>query len=86
MLEELVKLLQSRDLRGENGNWKEFLHVHDKNAESPSDPSRRSHEDLVQFLTTFKKKEDLQVSELKKKHNVIVILATKVLFFLLLRF
>lgn len=86
MLEELVKLLQSRDLRGENGNWKEFLHVDDKNAESPSDPSRRSHEDLVQFLTTFKKKEDLQVSELKKKHNVIVILATKVLFFLLLRF
>lgn len=61
MLVELVKLVQSRDLRGENGNWKEFLNVYDENDESPNDPSRRSHEDLVQFLTTFKKKEDLQV-------------------------
>jgi RNA exonuclease 1 len=71
VLDELVKLLQSRDLRGENGNWKEFLHVYDKNADSPSDPSRRSHEDLVQFLTTFKKKEDLQLLKCHANHLLI---------------
>ncbi|CAA7055914.1 unnamed protein product [Microthlaspi erraticum] len=61
VLEELVKLVQSLGLRGENGGWKQFLDLHDNNSKSPNDTSKRSHEDLVAFVTTFKKKEDLQV-------------------------
>ncbi|KAF8044717.1 hypothetical protein N665_7180s0002 [Sinapis alba] len=60
VLEELVKLVQSRGLRGENGGWKEFLDAKDKMIGSPNDPSKRSHDELVSFLTTFKKKQDLQ--------------------------
>ncbi|XP_010503682.1 PREDICTED: small RNA degrading nuclease 1-like isoform X2 [Camelina sativa] len=71
VLEELVKLLQSRDFRGEKGNWKEFLSVYDKNVQSPIDPSRRSRDDLVQFLTTFKKKQDLQVLKCHANHLLI---------------
>lgn len=67
MLEELVKLVQSRGLCGENGGWKEFSDAKDKKKiGSPNDPSKRSHDELVAFLTTFKKKQDLQV----KTHNV----------------
>jgi len=62
VLEELVKLVQSRGLCGENGGWKEFLDAKDKKKiGSPNDPSKRSHDELVAFLTTFKKKQDLQV-------------------------
>ncbi|XP_024013811.1 small RNA degrading nuclease 1 [Eutrema salsugineum] len=60
VLEELVKLVQSQGLRGENGGWKEFLDVYDEKIGSFNDPSRRSREDLVAFLSTFKKKEVLQ--------------------------
>ncbi|XP_024007211.1 small RNA degrading nuclease 3 [Eutrema salsugineum] len=62
VLVELVKLVQKRDLVGENGGWKEFLNVYDKKfGSSVSDPSRRSTDVLVAFLSTFKKKEDLQL-------------------------
>ncbi|KAF8098469.1 hypothetical protein N665_0266s0037 [Sinapis alba] len=71
VLEELVKLVQSRDLRGENGGWKEFLDAKDKMIGSPNDPSKRSHDELVSFLTTFKKKQHLQV--LKCHANCLLI-------------
>lgn len=57
-----MKIVQKRGLEGENGGWKEFLNFYDKKmGSSLSDPSRRSNDVLVAFLTTFKKKEDLQV-------------------------
>ncbi|KAG2329459.1 hypothetical protein Bca52824_000639 [Brassica carinata] len=71
VLEELVKLVQSRGLRGENGGWKEFLDAKDKKIGSPNDPSKRSHDELVAFLTTFKEKQDLQV--LKCHANFLLI-------------
>ncbi|KAG2329456.1 hypothetical protein Bca52824_000636 [Brassica carinata] len=70
VLEELVKLVQSRGLRGENGGWKEFLDAKDKKI-GQNDPSKRSHDELVAFLTTFKEKQDLQV--LKCHANFLLI-------------
>ncbi|VVB18225.1 unnamed protein product [Arabis nemorensis] len=62
VLVDLVKIVQKRGLEGENGGWKEFLNFYDKKiGSSLSDPSRRSNDVLVAFLTTFKKKEDLQL-------------------------
>lgn len=71
MLEELVKLAQSLGLRGENGAWKEFLDAKDKKTGSPNDPSKRSRDELVSFLTTFNKTQDLQV--LKYHANCLLI-------------
>ncbi|KAL1196506.1 Small RNA degrading nuclease 3 [Cardamine amara subsp. amara] len=62
VLVDLVRLVQKRRLKGENGEWKEFLNVYDKKfGSSLSDPSRRSNDVLVAFLMTFKKKEDIQL-------------------------
>ncbi|XP_010527919.1 PREDICTED: small RNA degrading nuclease 1-like [Tarenaya hassleriana] len=61
VLQTLLKIVQKRGLQGENGGWKEFLNVYDKKfGSSLSDPSKRSKDDMVAFLMTFKKKEDLQ--------------------------
>ncbi|CAG7902207.1 unnamed protein product, partial [Brassica rapa] len=49
-----------RRLEGENGGWKEFLSSSGFGL-SVGDPSQRSDDVLVAFLSTFKKKEDLQV-------------------------
>lgn len=60
---ELVKLVQKQGLEGDNGGWKEFLNSYDKKlGSSLSDPSRRSNDVLVAFLSSFKKKEDVQVT------------------------
>jgi RNA exonuclease 1 len=58
-----VKVAQKLGLKGENGTWKEFLDFYDKQlgSSSLSDPSKRRKDDLVAFLTTLKKKEDLQL-------------------------
>ncbi|CAH2043203.1 unnamed protein product [Thlaspi arvense] len=62
VLVELVKLVQKRGLEGEKGGWKEFLNSYDKKiGSSLSDPSRRTSDVLVAFLSTFKKKEDVQL-------------------------
>ncbi|XP_010491085.1 PREDICTED: small RNA degrading nuclease 2-like [Camelina sativa] len=63
VLVKLVKIAQKRGLKGEHGTWKEFLDFYDKQlgSSSLSDPSKRNRDDLVAFLTTLKKKEDLQV-------------------------
>lgn len=65
-----MKVAQKLGLKGENGTWKEFLDFYDKQlgSSSLSDPSKRRKDDLVAFLTTLKKKEDLQVSK-DKTHN-----------------
>lgn len=58
-----MKIAQKLGLKGEHGPWKEFLDFHDKQlgSSSLSDPSKRRRDDLVAFLTTLKKKDDLQV-------------------------
>ncbi|XP_056843430.1 small RNA degrading nuclease 3 [Raphanus sativus] len=62
VLVELVKLVQKQGLEGDNGGWKEFLNSYDKRlGSSLSDPSRRSNDVLVAFLSSFKKKEDVQL-------------------------
>jgi len=63
VLVKLVKVAQKLGLKGENGTWKEFLDFYDKQlgSSSLSDPSKRRKDDLVAFLTTLKKKEDLQL-------------------------
>ncbi|KAG2327214.1 hypothetical protein Bca52824_009942 [Brassica carinata] len=62
VLVELVKLVQKKGLEGENGGWKDFLNFYDKKfGSSLSDPSRRSNDVLVAFLTSFKKEEDEQL-------------------------
>ncbi|CAA7034596.1 unnamed protein product [Microthlaspi erraticum] len=62
VLVELVKLVQKRGLEGEKGGWKEFLKSYDKKfGASVSDPSRRSNDVLVAFLSSLNKKEDLQL-------------------------
>ncbi|CAH2077378.1 unnamed protein product, partial [Thlaspi arvense] len=70
VLVELVKQVQKRRLEGKNGGWKEFLNVYDKQAGSSlSDPSRRSKDVLVSFLTTLDKKQDLQLLATVLKPN-----------------
>ncbi|CAH8335617.1 unnamed protein product [Eruca vesicaria subsp. sativa] len=62
VLVELVKLVQKQGLEGENGGWKDFLNSYDKKfGASLSDPSRRSNDVLVAFLSSLKKKEDAQL-------------------------
>ncbi|KAJ0239095.1 Small RNA degrading nuclease 3 [Hirschfeldia incana] len=62
VLVELVKLVQKQGLEGENGGWKDFLNSYDKKfGSSLSDPSRRTNDVLVAFLSSFKKKEDVQL-------------------------
>lgn len=59
-----MKLVQKRGLEGEKGGWKDFLNFYDKKfGSSLSDPSRRSNDVLVAFLSTFTKKEDKQVKK-----------------------
>ncbi|KAG7549620.1 Exonuclease RNase T/DNA polymerase III [Arabidopsis thaliana x Arabidopsis arenosa] len=63
VLVKLVKSAQKLGLKGKYGSWKEFLDFYDKQlgSSSLSDPSKRRKDDLVAFLTTLKKKEDLQL-------------------------
>ncbi|KAF9621923.1 hypothetical protein IFM89_029143 [Coptis chinensis] len=57
----VVKMAQKQRLKGDKGGWKDFLTVHDtKLGTSMSDPAKRSVDDLVAFLKTFSKEEDLK--------------------------
>ncbi|KAF8082675.1 hypothetical protein N665_0812s0005 [Sinapis alba] len=60
VLEELVKQVQLRGLRGEHGGWMDFVAVCNQKDITPHNLSMVSRDVLVAFLTTFKKKEDLQ--------------------------
>ncbi|KAK1287355.1 Small RNA degrading nuclease 3 [Acorus calamus] len=54
VLSDIVKLAQKQDMKGDKGNWKEFLNVHDqKFGAFFSDPSKRSNDILISFLKTF---------------------------------
>lgn len=63
MLVDIVKLAQKRGLKGELGDWKEFLNSHDKRfGANVSDPAKRPHEILAAFLKTFSRDDDLKVN------------------------
>ncbi|KAH9611669.1 hypothetical protein KSS87_006539 [Heliosperma pusillum] len=56
----MVKLAQKAGMKGEQGDWKEFLKFFDKQfGSSMSDPSKRDPDVLRSFILTFKKKEDI---------------------------
>ncbi|MCL7037448.1 hypothetical protein MKW94_009570 [Papaver nudicaule] len=64
VLVDMVKMMQKARKKGTKGHWKAFLKVHDpKMGNSVCDPARRSVEDLVAFLTTFTKEEDIKLLE-----------------------
>ncbi|KAI3859978.1 hypothetical protein MKX03_008521 [Papaver bracteatum] len=64
VLVHMVKMMQKKGKRGTKGYWKEFLNVHDlKMGDTIRDPSRRSIDDLVSFLTTFTEEEDIKFLE-----------------------
>ncbi|RZC87214.1 hypothetical protein C5167_042145 [Papaver somniferum] len=64
VLVHMVKMMQKKGKRGTKGYWKEFLNVHDlKKGDTIRDPSRRSIDDLVSFLTTFTEEEDIKFLE-----------------------
>ncbi|QDP16904.1 hypothetical protein Tsubulata_060008 [Turnera subulata] len=61
VLVDIVKLGQKHGMRGSDGNWKEFLNVHDRNiGSSLSDPARRKRETLISFLKTVTAEEHLK--------------------------
>ncbi|KAL0730000.1 hypothetical protein Bca4012_026093 [Brassica carinata] len=71
VLEELVKQVQLRGLRGEHGEWMEFVAVCNQKNITPHNLSMVSRDVLVAFLTTFKKKEDLQ--SLQRRANSLLV-------------
>ncbi|KAJ4910580.1 Small RNA degrading nuclease 1 [Raphanus sativus] len=71
VLEELVKQVQLQGLRGEHGGWMEFVAVCNQKDITPHNLSRVSRDVLVAFLTTFKKKEDIQ--RLQRRANSLLV-------------
>ncbi|RYR28809.1 hypothetical protein Ahy_B01g053000 isoform D [Arachis hypogaea] len=70
VLVDIVKLAQKRGLKGELGEWKEFLNSHDKKfGAGVSDPSKRSHEILAAFLKTFSNEDDLKFFDNILRHH-----------------
>ncbi|XP_031096299.1 small RNA degrading nuclease 1-like [Ipomoea triloba] len=64
VLVEIVKLAQKREMKGNQGGWKDFLKFYDKKfGSSLSDPAKRSADVLAAFLKTFSQKEDLKIFE-----------------------
>ncbi|XP_057424902.1 small RNA degrading nuclease 3-like isoform X1 [Lotus japonicus] len=61
VLVDIVKLSQKRGMKGNLGDWKEFLNSYDKKfGASMSDPAKRTHEVLAAFLKTFSMEDDLK--------------------------
>ncbi|XP_078430993.1 small RNA degrading nuclease 1-like [Wolffia australiana] len=57
----IVKLCQKLGMKGEKGNWKEFLSTFDRKfGTSVSDPAKRPVDILVTFLQSFTRPEDLK--------------------------
>lgn len=53
-------------MKGELGDWKEFLTSYDKKFGAHlSDPAKRTPETLIAFLKTFSRQEDLKVKNIK---------------------
>ncbi|CAB4314642.1 unnamed protein product [Prunus armeniaca] len=62
VLVEIVKLSQKRGMKGNKGDWKQFLNIYDmKFGASLSDPGNRSNDVLTAYLKTFDKEDDLKV-------------------------
>ncbi|CAB4284215.1 unnamed protein product [Prunus armeniaca] len=62
VLVEIVKLSQKRGMKGNKGDWKQFLNIYDKKfGASLSDPGKRSNDVLTAYLKTFDKEDDLKV-------------------------
>ncbi|KAK9678509.1 hypothetical protein RND81_11G216400 [Saponaria officinalis] len=60
VLVQLVKLAQKSGMKGDKGDWKEFLTVFDKKfGASMSDPAKRTADELRAFLLTFKEHKDI---------------------------
>ncbi|XP_074295323.1 small RNA degrading nuclease 1-like [Silene latifolia] len=71
VLVHIVKLAQKAGMKGEHGDWKEFLKFFDKKfGSSMSDPSKRTADDLRAFVLSFKEKEDINYfARLMKSHT-----------------
>ncbi|CAK8569783.1 unnamed protein product [Lathyrus sativus] len=71
LLVDIVKLVQKKGMKGKLGGWKEFLNTKDKKFGScMSDPSKRSHEVLAEFLKTFSSDEDLKfIGNIMRQHS-----------------
>ncbi|CAA7409782.1 unnamed protein product [Spirodela intermedia] len=67
----MVKFCQKRGLKGEKGEWKEFLAACDRKfGASLSDPARRSADILVAFLESFTREEDIEFfSKMMRRHE-----------------
>ncbi|ERM99404.1 small RNA degrading nuclease 1 isoform X1 [Amborella trichopoda] len=71
VLVKIVKLAQTRKIKGIEGEWKDFLQSHDKKfGSSLSDPSRRSIDILAAFVKTITGEEDVKlITNLVKLHE-----------------
>ncbi|CAL5205835.1 unnamed protein product [Lathyrus oleraceus] len=71
VLVDIVKLVQRKGMKGKLGGWKDFLDTKDKKFGScMSDPSKRSHEVLADFLKTFSTDEDLRyIGNIMRQHS-----------------
>ena len=59
---EIVKLVQKRGMKGNKGDWKEFLNSYDaKFGACLSDPARRPNDVLIAFLKTFDEEDHMKV-------------------------
>ncbi|KAK4749418.1 hypothetical protein SAY87_026867 [Trapa incisa] len=62
ILVEIVKLTQTKEMKGTKGDWKGFLSAYDKKlGASVSDPSRRTKDVLVAFLKTLCHENDVKI-------------------------
>lgn len=62
LLVKIVKGAQWRQIKGKQGDWKEFVAmVNKKRGGTHSDPARHPVDVLAAFVQTFTKKEDVEV-------------------------
>ncbi|XP_074308793.1 small RNA degrading nuclease 1-like [Silene latifolia] len=71
VLVQIVKLAQKSGMKGDKGDWKEFLKAFDtKFGSSMSDPAKRTPDVLRAFLLTFKEREDINFfAKTMKSHS-----------------
>ncbi|KAH9621435.1 hypothetical protein KSS87_007557 [Heliosperma pusillum] len=71
VLVQIVKLAQKNGMKGDKGDWKEFLKAFDtKFGSSMSDPAKRTPDVLRAFLLTFKERDDINFfAKTMKSHS-----------------
>lgn len=63
ILVKIVKAAQYRQIKGKQGDWKEFVAmVNRKRGGIHSDPAKHPVDVLAAFVQTFTKKEDIEVT------------------------